>query len=56
MEEAVRKFYSDYNSGKGCTPIEAEADNSGNVMIENSPQGKYAKQFKRWSKEEYKRN
>lgn len=45
-----------FYTGIKCTPIEALDDKTGTVMIENSPQGSYAKQFKRWYREQFVKN
>lgn len=53
LEERIIRIVNVYNgmyhSAIGCTPIEAMVNETGNVRIENSPEGKYAKRFKkRW--------
>jgi hypothetical protein len=51
--DAIRIYNNSYHAGIKCSPVEAGKDNSGNVMIENSPQGSYAKRFKQWYREKF---
>lgn len=54
--EAIETYNLSFHVGIDCTPIEAVKDETGKVMLENSPQGKYFKQFRRWYREEFVKN
>nr|AHW68394.1 hypothetical protein NP_09H07 [Nosema pernyi] len=53
IKEAVEIYNSSFHAGVKCTPIEAAEDKSGTVMIENSPDGTYARNFKGWYREKF---
>lgn len=53
LADSIEKYNTSYHVGIGCTPIEATMDDSGKVIIENSPEGKYAKGFKKWYREKF---
>lgn len=54
--EAIETYNLSFHVGLGCTPIEAVNDDTGKVMLENSPQGRYARRFRRWYREKFKKN
>lgn len=56
LAEGIEKYNKSYHAGVGCTPLEAEKDNSGKTMINNGPEGKYSKRFKKWYREKFVRN
>lgn len=41
LAEGIEKYNKCYHAGVGCTPFEAEKDNSEKIMINNGPDGKY---------------
>ncbi|KAF9749472.1 Transposon Ty4-H Gag-Pol polyprotein, partial [Nosema granulosis] len=54
LDEVVKKYNNSYHNGIKCTPSEAYKDSTGKVSLENSGEGRYAKQFKRRFREEFK--
>ncbi|KAF9758263.1 hypothetical protein NGRA_3187 [Nosema granulosis] len=53
VEDAVHVYNNSYHMDIQCSPIEAGKDQSGKVMIENGPQGNYAKMFRKGFREKY---
>lgn len=49
--EAIEKYNYSYHVGIKCTPIEAVENNTGLVMIKNSPEVDYASRFKKGYRE-----
>ncbi len=54
LDVVLKKYNNSYHSGIKCTPSEAFRDSTGKAMIENSCKGRYAKQFKRRFREEFR--
>lgn len=51
--EAIKTYNLSFHVGLECTPIEAEIDDTEKVMLEISPQGKYARQYRSWYRKSF---
>jgi hypothetical protein len=56
IKEAVEIYNNSFHAGVKCTPIKAAEDKSGIVIIENSPDGTYARYCKGWYREKFIRS
>ncbi len=45
VRESIEKYNNSYHCGIRCTPLEALGDETGHVMIENGPEGRYSRRF-----------
>ena len=58
--DKLAEFIEKYNTSNyiriGCTPLKAVNDKSGKLIIENSFDGKYAKDFKKQFRKKFEKN
>lgn len=53
VKDSIRMYNNSFHVGLGCTPTEAIKDTTGQVMIENGPEGSYSSRFVARTREKF---